>query len=384
MRLRTAAMTIAALVAWPCFSGAQKEPKRPKLQVQADTNDAHIYYDFALGQLQSDPEKAADALYWATRIDPTWADAYYARRIALLLSDRRRLTRYWSGDRSVVQSNDIKKIDSLFFYALTLNPFVPQRLDRMLYEGVIEDITRRYANAGYNAGDVRYAIDREVMSWPSAERAWLAYGDGRYDDALTLYAQAIRENKKNGPLRVDRARVFYNKGEVDSALVELTMAIEDLRKRDKKELIYVYQSKALVEHSIAVIHQRLGHNDAAREAFGRALQEDLSFYPAHLQLAFIALESKDTTTALSEMDLATQLRGDDAGTRYMYGYTLATSGKTADAETQLRKALELDPVFAPPYFALGRGVRAGKATGRRAQRVPHLPRPRREGRPPPR
>ena len=212
MRFRTTAMIVTALISWPCVSQAQKEPTRPKLQAQADTNEAHAYYDFALDQLRIDPDKAADALYWATRIDPTWADALYARRIALLLSDPRRLARYWSGDKGVVQSNDIKKIDSLFYYALTLNPFVPQRLDQVLFQGVVEEITRQYSNAGYRAGDVRFAIDREIMSWPAASRAWLAYGEGRYDEALTLYAQAVRENKKNGPLRVDRARVFYNKG----------------------------------------------------------------------------------------------------------------------------------------------------------------------------
>ena len=105
---------------------------------------------------------------------------------------------------------------------------------------------------------------------------------------------------------------------------------------------------------------RLGHVDAAREAFGRALQEDLSYYPAHLQLAFMALEGKDTTTALSEMDLAMQLRGDDPGARYLYGFTLANSGKTADAETQLRKALELDPVFAAPHFVLAQVLEHAK------------------------
>jgi Flp pilus assembly protein TadD len=349
---RLAAPLLAALLACPLVASAQKIPKRPKLPAAADTNDAHAYYNFAVDQLRIDPEASGDALYWATRLDPTWAEAFYARRIALLLADKRRLLRYWSGDRRTIQSNDVKRIDSLFFHALTLNPFVPQLLERSLYEAVVEEITREYANAGYNPGDVRYEIERATSNWPASERAWLAYGEGRYDDALSLFAKAIRDNKKNGPLRVDRARIFYNKGEVDSARAELTVAVEDQRKRDKKELIYVYQSKALTEHSLGLIEQRLGHADAAKEAYGRALQEDLSYYPAHVQLAFMALEAHDTTTALSEMELATQLRADDPATRYLYGFTLASSGKSAEAETQLRKALELEPFFAPVHFAL--------------------------------
>jgi tetratricopeptide (TPR) repeat protein len=53
------------------------------------------------------------------------------------------------------------------------------------------------------------------------------------------------------------------------------------------------------------------------------------------------------------MDLAVQIRGDDPSLHYIYGYALASSGKFKDAEVQLRKAIELDPIFAAPYFVLG-------------------------------
>ena len=52
------------------------------------------------------------------------------------------------------------------------------------------------------------------------------------------------------------------------------------------------------------------------------------------------------------MDLAIQLRPDDAAARYIYGFTLATAGKGADAETHLRKAAELNAVYAAPHFVL--------------------------------
>src|SRR5215510_1330662 len=95
--LRSTAALLSLCVVVASAAGAQqKEPKRPKLDAQADTNDAAAYYYFATARLRTDPQKAADALYWATRLDPAWADAYYARRIALLLSDLPRLQRYWS------------------------------------------------------------------------------------------------------------------------------------------------------------------------------------------------------------------------------------------------------------------------------------------------
>ena len=332
---------------------AQKEPKRPKLPAGADTNDSRIYYAFALRQLKTDPDKAADALYWTTRLEPTWADGFYARRVALLLTNHSRLLNYWNGDRRTIQSDDIKRIDSLFYHALTLDPFVSQTLDRQLFESLADDLAKRYERDGVaSETEARYAIDTEMRDAPPATKAWLAYGDGQFDDALRLYAEAIRADKRNGPLRLDRARVFVQMNLLDSALIELNAAVADLRQRDTKDLIYVYQSKALAEQSIGAVQQRLGNAAAAKEAFGQALQEDLSYYPAHMQLAYMAIDAKDTTTALTELDLAVQVQDRDPATRYVYGFALATTGKLPEAEAQLRKSIELDPAYAAPHFML--------------------------------
>src|SRR5438094_4413223 len=348
---------LIALVVGAHLAGAQKpakEPRRPTLIAGADTNDARAYYAHGLSKLERDPEQAADAFYWAMRINPTFADAYYARRCALLLSDRIRFQQYMEDDRGALQSAEIKRIDSLYYFSLTINPFMYRGLDARLFRTYLlqvgDDFARRN-NLG--PGEVQYAINRWLMDAPASFKAWRAYGDGRFPDALRLYADAIKEAKFKAGLRADRGRLFFQVGDADSALTELTQSLDELRKADKKDLVYVYESKALLEHSIALVQQRLGNRTAAKEAFARALEEDLSYFPAHVQLAYLALEGKDTTAALGEMDLAVQIRGDDPVLRYIYGYALATSGRYQDAEVQLRKAIEVNPAFAPPYHVLG-------------------------------
>jgi len=324
----------------------KKEPRRPKLAAGADTNDARAYYDFAMDKLTKESEDAADALYWATRLEPMFADAYYARRIALMLSDTRRLQRYWNGDRRAIE--EMRPIDSLMYKALTINPFLPRRLDKKLFDALIDDFVH---HSGTNSEiDLRYEIDRITQSWPPASRAWLMYGDGFNREALALYGQAVNRDKKSVSLRIDRARVYFNMNMPDSALADLTVALDEVRKAEKKDLIFIYQSQAFIEHSVAVVYQALGKNDAAKEAFGRALQEDLSYYPAHMQLSFMALEAKDTTTSLAELDLATQLRGDDPGAQYLHAFTLMLAGKLAEAQPHIKKAMELDPVYAAPKY----------------------------------
>src|SRR6476619_1749563 len=69
--VRTRLVLVACLMAvTPSIMPAQgkKEPRRPKLAAGADTNDARAYYDFAMQQLTKEPEDAANALYWATRL----------------------------------------------------------------------------------------------------------------------------------------------------------------------------------------------------------------------------------------------------------------------------------------------------------------------------
>jgi Tfp pilus assembly protein PilF len=341
----------------------QGEPRRPTLWANADTNESQSYYDFGQQQLRESPATAADAFYWAARINPTRADAFYARRVALLLSNPDRLARYWRGERSVIRSADIQRIDSLYLHALTLNPFFYEGLERRLQDEVIAVAAKRDAAVyGVSAGEVEYVIQRYLQTAGPGEKAFRAYSDGRFEEALSLYASAIKSERIKYPYRMMRGRLFFQLNNVDSALNELTLAVADMRKRDAKDLIYVYQSKALLEQAIGMAHHRRGERDKAKEAFGRALQEDLAYSSAHTQLAYLALETADTTTAIAEFDLAVQLRTDDAGLRYQYGFMLVETGRVTEGEEQLRTAVKLNPVYALPRYGLGRALEKQQKT----------------------
>lgn len=352
------ALVLVLAVATASAQKDKKEPRRPKLPVGVDTNSAQVYYDYGLEKLYKDPEAAADAFYWSIRLNPVGADAYYARRTALLMSDPYRLRRYMTGDRRTIQSDEVKRIDSLYWYSRTINPFLYKKLDLLLFQTFISNLVDEYARRNnVSPSEVQYEVDREMMEGaPASMRAWRAYSEGRFSQALEYYAEAIKKEREKSEYRAERGQLFFQLDQPDSALAELTQALDEMRKADKKDLVYVYESKALMEHSIGLVQQRLGNSAAAKEAFGRALQEDLSYFPAHIQLGYMALEAKDTTTALNELDLAIQIRGDDPALRYIYGYALETSGKHKEAEDQLRKSIELDPLFASPYLALGHAL----------------------------
>ena len=337
-----------------------RQPDRPELPAGADRNDPWTYYRIGQSTVKREPGKAADAFYWAARLNPVWAEAYYGRRVALLLRDPRRLTRYLSGDRGVTKSKEAMEIDSLYVYAFTLNPFLGPQLEHLLVEAMIDEISRQAGNSG---GGSPLMIASSLQNYLSGSPAWaavMAYSDGRYDDALSLYAKAIGRAREKGGLLAERGRLFYQMGQHDSAFVNLTQALVEMRKADKDDLVFLYQSKALMEERIGLIERVKGNKVAAREAFGRALAEDLSYFPAHVQLAYLGLESGDAVTVMNEMDLAVEIKPDDPGIRYQYGYALGSLDKLKEAEIQLKKAIELDPDFAAPHFVLADVYQATK------------------------
>ena len=125
-------LAAAGLLRLSLSLAAQNVPARPPLH-GADTNQAAAYYQYGLSMLAQDPFKAADAFYWAARIDPSWAQPLYAGRIAYLMgADDRVVIGYMDGNRSFTRSKDARRIDSLELRARMLDPFMPRDPDKDL------------------------------------------------------------------------------------------------------------------------------------------------------------------------------------------------------------------------------------------------------------
>ena len=337
---------------------AQKIPQRPRLPSTADSNDARAYYALGSMDLQSDVGTASRAFYWARRIDPSYADAYYGERTALLLSDPHRLVQWDDGVKRVLQSSDIQHLDSLLVRALTLNPVLPMSYERVLAITALKQYIEEEDGTKLSLADMQQ-LDFDFEHYlhgaiqADAYKARMAQADGDYERALELWEYAIKRAQRKAEYRIPRGRLFLQLGRADSAVAELTQAIDELRTRDKKDFIPYYYSKATTLTTLGLAQEQRGDVAAAHAAFEGALQEDLAYYPAHVRLGMMALDQHDTTTAISEMDLAVQLRPDDGLLRDQYGYALLSVGKFDQAIEQLKKATELEPWYALPLRHLG-------------------------------
>lgn len=332
MRRLLAACLAGAFVALSLPAAAQqKVPRRPKLAQGADTNSWHSYYQLGLTSLQKRPQLAGDAFYWASRLNPIAPEPQFAQWVAYWKARPDRFFDYWfMGKKFVVEAKETKQIDSLRYNAMLKNP--------MMFQGLWMRIFDDY--------------DGIQTSLDPATQGFLAYGRGDHRRAVDRFATALKENRKSQSLRYDRALAFAQLTEYDSATAELQKLLEDKAKKDEKDLVRFYESKAMYEYSIGMLQLAKGDVEAAKAAYGRALTEDLSFAMAHYQLAELALATGDSATALQELDQAVQLDSSYVGSRFVYGLALLVQGRTADAERHLRKAIELEPHFSAAYFPL--------------------------------
>jgi tetratricopeptide (TPR) repeat protein len=370
--MRFAALLLLATLVTPTVAAQNSRlgppEKRPKLQAGADTNDASSYFQHATRTLEDKPNEAAAAFYWAARLDPGSAEALDGRRASLIMRKRATLKAYMEGGRRVQNSKEFLALDSLVMRALRLDPLYYRKYDHaMLMAYYREDLRREYPNA--SIAEIDEAVRDYLNSGSAYMRGWMAYGEGRLPAALDAYEQAIKQSRNPGALRLERARIMALQGRFPAAVLEFRAAGELLAKRegDREENVVFYNSRAMLEHSLAIAYSRDAKLDSARAALGRAITEDLSYFMAHVELGRLALAAKDTATAVSELALAADLAVDEPWVHYLHGSTLLSAGQAADAIAPFKKAIELEPFHASSHFELGMALeRTGDKAGAKA------------------
>lgn len=343
------ALLVIAAVAAACGPAARAAgvaappsatPARPPLAAQygrdADTSAARnhpdAYMAYGLTKLGFEPDSAAAAFYWASRLDPWRAEPLYARSLAILLAhmpDRR--PSYVNQRRVVGQLTrvEVEQADSLMKLAMAYDPFLVRRWDYL--------ITGRPS-----------AVGRARIKDPAAAGYW-AFDAGEYAQAADLLGKALAKTPGKVVLRGFRAQALYHLRQYDSAATELTRMLDSLVVRDTTGPAQSYRSKELVYYALGFVHVQRGDTARARDAFQRALGENLGFYMAHVRIAGIALAARDTAGALREMEQALVVEASDPGLRFHYAQVLAAAKRESEALDELRRAVQLDPDYAAPY-----------------------------------
>jgi len=311
---RVLAQTPAPLAVLDPMFDLSAAPPRPPVAALAtlDTNDAHEYYDVGMASIDTNQSLAAAAFFWASRLDPSWAEPYYDRYYVLRRAEPRAI------------SDSLRTlVDSLYYVAQVRDPFVDEQVG------------------------MQGRSNRLIPRW------YFAFSGRRFDIASQELAKLIRKYPDALEAYMYRARATYYLGQYDTAAAILQSAISRVDAKDTVRLIRRFVSRDLITYAMGLAYQQ-GHRDAAATAaFQQALTENLGFYMAHLHLATQALGARDTATAISEARLAAEIRPDDPVVQLFLGETLLNAQHASEAIAPLRAAIAADPYYALPYYYLG-------------------------------
>lgn len=333
MRLGLLALFVAGSLS------AQTVP-RPRLDAGQDSNNARAYYYFGFAKVHDEPLKARQAFYWATRLDPSMAEAWYGLWAATVLSlPDIPFQTYVFGGRNGDRDPVVHAIDSLAGRAIYLNP--------LLHEGMYEEILKRAT------GDEN--LNEYIFAHPTFG-GLLAYSRGDFKSAVDRLARAIKEEQANPARHWYRGRAFLLALAYDSALAEMRAYRDAINAHVENRTPFFLQPQQVPDYAIGQVEEMRGDTAGARAEYESALVQDLSYVPAHVALARLALARHDTTEALKELDLATQ--DADADRCYTYGVLLWASRKPLDAAKQFTRAIASDSDYAPPYISLAYLVEA--------------------------
>jgi tetratricopeptide (TPR) repeat protein len=322
-------------------TGGAKAPRRPHLAGDQDTNSATAYYAYGLSALEMEPEAAASAFYWASRLDPTWAAPVYGQYAALLVTQPpRMLTGYITRERFAERDPTLRRADSLADVALLKNPFVERRFDGV----VLSTWVSRIPNGEEELREYTFRSRRLA--------AWVAFSRGDFKLAVTDYAAAIKQYPEELELRLWLARAYFAMGLNDSALVAVQSSL-GLQRNKEADQGWGWISHAFTEYSIGFLFEVAEQRDSARAAYERALLEDVTFHPAHYRLAKARLAARDTAGALAEFIQAATLAPGDAGYLYDLGMLLLGMGRADSGATVLMQATAAEPYYALPHLPLG-------------------------------
>lgn len=326
---------MSALARLQTLTDSGRELPRPRLWADADTNSAKVYYDLAEPMVRNgfNLDTAEMALYWASRLDPSWSEPIYARSLIPLDALLRDRSVTWQQTRSelavtklALTEHQVQSIDSLQRIAWDRNPFLYTELE----------FRRSFLIPHRDPFEVGYFL----------------FSTRRFAEAESLFAIGLKQHPEEFPARTYRARALFYLGKYDDVVAELEAARDTIRQRQIAHSIPIVFSVEMYEFAIGIARVQQDDFPAAKAAFERALTENLGFYWAHVRLAGAALALQDTAAAITELGEAVQIEGRDPVLRLYYGGVLQESGKFEEAVSQLQEAIALDPRYAAPYFQL--------------------------------
>jgi tetratricopeptide (TPR) repeat protein len=118
------------------------------------------------------------------------------------------------------------------------------------------------------------------------------------------------------------------------------------------EMLKGEPDNALTLSNLGAVEYQMGDMAAARTHLERAVQQQPKLAATWITLSLIYYQDKDLHLALSAIIRAVHERPDDARARNYLGVIIKSLGWSNGAESELQKAIKIDPNYAEAHFNL--------------------------------
>ncbi|MEZ4587573.1 MAG: hypothetical protein R2909_14345 [Gemmatimonadales bacterium] len=204
---------------------------------------------------------------------------------------------------------------------------------------------------------------------------WLALAAADLPTASAAFARAIREGPRdNAWLRQVRASIFVLQRQYDSAAAETQAVLATLREEDRDRTDY--RSKELLEYGLGLLAIARNRPGEAEAALGRALGENLAFWPARRSIAMLWVD-RDPARAVTELEHAAELAPDEVVIHQELGAAAATGRRQEGARPRTAGRSSSIPIAPIRTTGCPDARRAGRPSGAIVALEGHIARRRR-------
>jgi tetratricopeptide (TPR) repeat protein len=167
---------------------------------------------------------------------------------------------------------------------------------------------------------------------------------GHIENAIPAMRLAIAREPQSETYRFQYGMLLTNAMAPKAAVIRLTEAIE------------LYPSSPRLWLGLGIAHFKAGNNAEAVKAFTQAIKLDPNYAPAYAYLGMANVEVGDYKQAIECYEQALKVNDKLGVVNYLLGEVLQNAGESNSprVETNLKRAVELEPSFAAGRLALGK------------------------------
>jgi tetratricopeptide (TPR) repeat protein len=193
----------------------------------------------------------------------------------------------------------------------------------------------RYGEAIYNyTTAMRKGDDNAEVR---GNRGWARYQLGNHAGALADYDKAIRQN----PEHIDN---LNKRGLIHFAMRDYQAALTDLDK-----VLQLNKNNHFVLSNRGMVHTALGNFGEAGQDFDRAIELDANYRPAHLEKAWLLINTDRSADALSALKVLEKLGPLDMSELEARGRARQNQGLLKDAIADAERAMAMNGQDTWPY-----------------------------------